>query len=607
MNSAVNYSSDVSVEKSELFPQNSPFPVLRVHSDGTLLYANPASAPLLGFWGCQVGDRLPEDWRGIITKVLNDGVRHDTEVTTGSALLYLSLIPMPELECVQIYSFDDTPKALARKQLEENEALFRNAFHISPDSVNINRLSDGMYIDVNQGFTALTGYTRDEVIGRTSFEIDIWCDFNERLKLVEGLRKDGLVRNLEARFRMKDGSVRTSLLSGQMIQIGGEMHILSITRDISDIKNAQEALRVSEARMRSLQENIPLALYQSKPDGSIVYANPAMARMFGYSSVEELSQVPTEDLYVDAKQRTQIVEVLNKHGLIKDWEVTLKRKDGYALDCALNIRAAFDASGMLIRQDGIIIDITERKRIQAALVAAKNKAEEMNRIKSNFLATMSHELRTPLNGILGFASLLEEALLDEELSEMAGIINASGHRLLDTLNSILDLSIVEADKLNVNWDDVDVISVLTEVENLHQANAKKKGLALKSKIELNSLIIQTDERLLRQILINLLNNAVKYTRHGGVTLSIEEMHDPHRELVCIHVQDTGIGVSTKDQEVIFDEFRQASEGYSRAYDGSGLGLSVSQKFAHVLGGRITLNSTSGVGSVFTLQLPRQHH
>ncbi|MFA6235141.1 MAG: ATP-binding protein, partial [Bacteroidota bacterium] len=425
-------------------------------------------------------------------------------------------------------------------------------------------------------------------------------------KLIEGLRNHGYVRNLEARFRLKDGTVRTALLSGQLIQINGDLHILSITRDINDIMVAQEALRESEARMRSLQENLPVALYRSKPDGHIVYANPAMARMFGYASVEELYQVPTEEFYVDNRQRRQVLDVLEKHGLVKDWEVQLRSSDGSIVDCALNIRAVFDAQGKLVNQDGIISDITDRKRIHHAMIAAKDKAEELNRIKSNFLATMSHELRTPLNGILGFASLLEDALTDKELCEMAGVINDSGHRLLDTLNSILDLSIVEADKLNVNWEDVNVKAVIDEVELLYRANAQKKGLALRRAAADDPLIIRTDERLLRQILINLLNNAVKYTRQGSITLSVEHTCAPHREEVCIHVEDTGIGVSVHDQEVIFDEFRQASEGYSRAYDGSGLGLSVSQKFAHVLGGCISLQSSVGVGSRFTLHLPQRH-
>ncbi|MBE0645821.1 MAG: PAS domain S-box protein [Bacteroidetes bacterium] len=595
-----------SVDHFNLFPSENPFPVLRVLRSGVLSFANPASQPLLDFWGRRVGERLPVEWLELISKVLRNGTRFDTEVYAGKILLYLSLIPVPSCDCVNIYGFDDTEKAVARKRLEESENLFRGAFHTSPDAVNINRLSDGLYVDINQGFTALTGYTREEVIGRTSFEINIWDNIDDRTKLIAGLKEQGIVQNLEARFRLKDGRAKMALLSAQILQINGELHILSITRDIEEIITAQEALRESEARMRSLQENLPLALYRTTPDGRIVYANTAMARMFGFDSIEDLYQVRTGDLYVDPHQREQVLSVLKKHGLVKDWEVKLFRRDGSIIDCALNVRAVFDSHGTLVNQDGIVNDITERKRIQQAVLFAKERAEEVSRIKSNFLATMSHELRTPLNGILGFASLLEEALEDEGLRDMAAVINTSGHRLLETLNSILDLSIIEADKLNVNWDDVAVTDIIAEVEVLYKANARKKGLSLRSQLPETALTIRSDERLLRQILTNLLNNAVKYTETGGITLVVETASDIHREGISIHVCDTGIGISPHDQEVIFDEFRQASEGYSRAYDGSGLGLSVSQKFAHVLGGRITLQSTPGKGSCFTLHLPHRN-
>jgi len=599
-----------SVDHSDLFPNGNPFPVIRILRSGVLSYANAASQPLLDFWQCGIGDQIPVDWRELVTTVLASGQRFDTEVNAGKTLLYLSVVPVPSCDCVHIYGFDDTEKALARKRLEESEELFRRAFHTSPDAININRLADGLYVDINQGFTALTGYTRDDVIGRTSIEIDIWSDIDDRMKLLTGLKKNGQVRNLEARFRRKDGSTTTAWMSAQLIQIGETPHILSITRDISDIKAAQEALRDSEVRMHSLQENLPLALYRSTPDGRIVYANGAMARMFGFDSVDELYQIRTGDFYVEPAQRERTLSVLEKHGLVKDWEVTLYRRDGSIIDCALNVRAAFDEHGTLRHQDGIISDITERKRIQETMRLAKEKAEEVSRIKSNFLATMSHELRTPLNGILGFASLLEEALEDDELRDMAAIINSSGHRLLETLNSILDLSIIEADKLNVNWEDIELSRVIHEVEGLYKANAQKKGLELRSDLPARPLTIHTDERLLRQILSNLLNNAVKYTREGHIALSVDRTGTPHHDGIIIHVEDTGIGISPHDQEVIFDEFRQASEGYSRAYDGSGLGLSVSQKFARVLGGRITLKSAPGRGSRFTLHLPgpkTDHH
>ena len=597
----------VDIGHGEWHPSYSPFPVMRVQGDGTLLYANDAAAPLLRGWSVSVGDSLPADWTTLVVRVHSERETFETELSVEDRLFLLTIAPTPDRGDVYIHGYDVTDRMRDLRHLEEREDLFRRAFHTSPDAVNINRLADGLYIDINQGFTDLTGFSREDVIGRTSAEIDIWVDPDDRLRLVEGLRAQGVVRNLEARFRRKDGTTRAGLMSAQLIQVGGRPHILSITRDIEEFAVARRALRESETRMLSLQENIPLGLYRSTRDGSIIYANQAMARMLGYDSTGDLCRESTQALYVDPAARERVLSVLEKHGLVKDWEVRLKRKDGSAIDCALNIRAVYDGEGRLVVQDGIVSDITDRKRIQEAMLRAKEQAEEANRIKSNFLATMSHELRTPLNGILGFANLLAEALEDNhDLREMADIIHLSGHRLLDTLNSILDLSIVEAGRLSMQPEPVDVATVVRESAMLYSASAKSKGLELRSSLPEPALEVVTDERLLRQILNNLINNAIKYTWEGSVTLVAEPVTDATNEAVRIHIADTGIGISQKDQEVIFDEFRQASEGYSRAYDGSGLGLSVSQKFAHVLGGRISLVSVPGKGSCFTLHLPTRN-
>ncbi|MBR9977309.1 MAG: PAS domain S-box protein [Bacteroidetes bacterium] len=599
------HSSDAAaVNIIDQFATCNPHPVLLARGDGVLHYANEAARPLLLFWGCSEGDALPAEWIEIIAGVRARGTRFDTELYTDKTLLYISVVAAPDSEHVHIYGYDATEKSRDRRRLEESEDLFRRVFHTTPDAVCINRLSDGLFIDVNQGFTLLTGYEREKIIGRTSPGILIWANIDDRVDFLDRMQRQGVVRNLEAAFRMKDGSVRTGLLSGQLILFHGELHILTITRDIEDIKRTREALRRSEARMRSLQDNLPVALYRSTPEGEIIYANPAMARMLGFDSVESLHKTRTDDLYASTEERNQVLSVLRKHGLIKDWEVRLRHRDGNVVDCALNIQAVFDEDGRLHYLDGIINDITDRKRVHRELMAAKEKAEEMNRIKSNFLATMSHELRTPLNGILGFASLLEETLEERpELQEMATVILSSGMRLLDTLNSILDLSIVEADKLNVHWEQVDVRTVIREVGTLYKANAVKKGLDFGIGVPDQPLSVHTDQRLLRQILSNLTNNAVKYTKSGRIAITADSPEDLTRNGITVHVEDTGIGIAEQDLHVIFDEFRQASEGYTRAYDGSGLGLSVSQKFAHVLGGRITVESTPGAGSRFSLHLP----
>ena len=479
--------------RGDCYSFHSPFPVLCTHRDGLVVYANPASTTLLAHWGCAMGDCLPPEWCAIVRTVYDEGLRYDTTLEVGASHYFLSLIPVPVHDCVQIYGYDASEHTQAMHRLHEREREFHST---------------------------------------------------------------------------------------------------------------REALRASEERMRVLQDNLPLGVYRSTPDGRILHANEMLARMLGCTDAVALYTMHTKDFYDEPAQREQIVRVLREHGMIKDWELRMRRIDGTILDVALNVRAVFDAEGRVLFHDGIIADISERKRIQEATQRAKQQAEEASRIKSNFIATMSHELRTPLNGILGFASLLEEDLASQpELAEMAGIIHSSGRRLLDTLNSILDLSIVESGKLAVQPTWVNVTDILEEVAQLYRASAQKKGLQLRILPPESAVHTHTDDRLLRQILNNLLNNAVKYTRVGGITLAAEQIASYSGEGLRIDVEDTGIGISASDREVIFHEFRQASEGYSRAYDGTGLGLSVSQKFAHALGGHITVVSEPGAGSRFSLYLP----
>jgi CheY-like chemotaxis protein len=241
-----------------------------------------------------------------------------------------------------------------------------------------------------------------------------------------------------------------------------------------------------------------------------------------------------------------------------------------------------------------------RKIAEENLKKAKAEAENASKAKSVFLTNMSHELRTPLVGILGFSELLEAQLNNDELKNTANLIHASGERLLDTLNSILDLSVIEANKLDINIEPVDVYSILTEVKNLYEASALKKNLYFKFYFKENRIIAKADERLLRQTLNNLVNNAIKYTKSGGITVTV---YKESEEWITINVTDTGIGISEQFQKIVFEPFRQASEGFSRTYQGTGLGLSIAKKFTESMGGIISVKSEKGIGSTFTLKIP----
>ncbi len=248
-------------------------------------------------------------------------------------------------------------------------------------------------------------------------------------------------------------------------------------------------------------------------------------------------------------------------------------------------------------------EIKQRKSMEEALIVAKENAEENNRLKSSFLSNMSHELRTPLNGILGFSEILIEELKTKRKRDMATMIHSSGLRLLQTLDMVLDLSRVEANKQEIKWTKVDLNRLLFRVVTLFQPGAIKKNLSLTFVPSTPGLSINSDSLILEHIVNELIGNAVKYTNEGSIIVSVDRQGIDGGDRVVISVQDSGIGISKENQEMAFEPFRQVSEGWDRSYEGTGLGLSLCTKYTKLLGGEITLESELGQGCIFKVSFP----
>ena len=260
-----------------------------------------------------------------------------------------------------------------------------------------------------------------------------------------------------------------------------------------------------------------------------------------------------------------------------------------------------DSYGNITHFLGLQEDITERKKTELELRIAKEKAEEMNRLKSVFLANMSHELRTPMIGILGYAETLYAELNNPVFKEMALTLLKSGNRLKETLNLILDLSRIEANKIDINLAVLDIPQVLKETVKLFQIAAIEKNIKLNLKIDNENITSKLDKRMFVQIVENLINNAIKYTNAGDVNITALRKFEDGKEFSVIVIEDTGIGIPPENIEMIFEPFRQASEGYARSFEGTGLGLTVTKKFVELLGGEISVTSKVGVGSKFTVK------
>jgi len=355
-----------------------------------------------------------------------------------------------------------------------------------------------------------------------------------------------------------------------------------------------------EALYKSLMERLPIGVYRTLPDGTIIHANTALAKILGFQSAEELiGHLRSSETYVNPSEREEQLREWKRSGGICNFETRLITHDGRVIWVLDRGNVMLDEQGNIQYIDGIIQDITTAKSAREEMIRAKEKAEEMSRMKTNFLASMSHELRTPLFGIIGFTELLQKEIHDPEYSEWFELIYRSGKRLSETLDQIMQFAKLESEKMELNLTEINCTDIITDILELNSPLAEKKGLYLRQKHHTEVCNILTDERMLRSIIQNLINNAIKFTVDGGVTIetNLEE------NLMVLTISDTGIGISRTKLPIIFDEFRQASEGKTRSFEGVGLGLTLTRKFVELLQGTISVESEPGVGSKFIVKLP----
>jgi PAS domain S-box-containing protein len=358
--------------------------------------------------------------------------------------------------------------------------------------------------------------------------------------------------------------------------------------------------RESETRFTELFETLQEGVYFCDSEGKLLDVNPALVRMLGFSHREELIGTTIGNLYFEmptelfpVRQRTPFSNSITR-------EITLRRKDGKPVICIDNSNTVGAPNGHMIRHQGTLVDITVRKNSEIELQKAKEAAEAANVAKSAFLAHISHEIRTPMNAVLGMTELALDTDLTPEQREYMTMVRESGRSLLTLINDILDFSKIEAGKLDLEITPLSLRDNINEMVKLFRVRAKQSGLELSSSIapDVPDALLGDAGRL-RQIISNLVDNAIKFTKQGEIAVRIEKDSLTETE-VCLHfyVEDSGIGIPQDKQQLIFEAFTQADNSTTRKYGGTGLGLSICSRLVKIMGGEIWVESEASEGSVF---------
>ncbi len=607
-----------SEERFQAFMNHSPAVAFIKDEDGRYEYVNPMMQEKFQLQPADIIGRTDFDWLPLeVARAVTEADR--AVLASGQSRQFVEMVPTPDGQdnewltmkfCIATpegrkllggVAVDVTEQKFIERALQASEQKFRDLFDDAP--VAYHELDmDNQITRVNTTELAMLGYTAEEMIGRS-----VW-NF-----IVEEKPEEIMPREVspharfeyQCTFRRKDGRkvsvlMRQKLITDERGAICGRRATL---QDITALKRTERELRDAEEKYRSIFENAIEGIFQSTAEGSYLSVNPALAEMYGYESPDALMSGIThiaKQLYVLPGRRAEFTALIQEKGAVSHFESEVYRKDGSKIWISERCRAVRDGDGKLLYFEGTAEDITTRREAAQAIKNARDVAVESARLKSEFLANMSHEIRTPMNGIIGMSDLLLDTELTPKQRDFTQTISNSADSLLTIINDILDFSKIEAGMLAFEEIEFQLPAVVEGAVELLAPRAAAK------KIEMASLVyngvpagLRGDPGRLRQVLTNLIGNAVKFTEGGEVVVRANCQEESATHVVIrFTITDTGIGIDADAQRRLFQAFVQADGTTTRRFGGTGLGLAICRQLVQRMGGEIGVNSQPGKGSTF---------
>ncbi|WP_340818383.1 PAS domain S-box protein [Methanolobus sp. WCC4] len=492
---------------------------------------------------------------------------------------------------------DITDHKKAEKKMEE-DAIRRRIFIEQSSDGMIILDQNGKILETNRKYAEMTGYSNEELTEMHIWELDAHMKPEEMVEHIKEHEDTELY--LETTLRCKDGKFLDIEISASYVTFGGEKLIFSVCRDITKRKESERKIQEDAIRRRILIDQSSDGIVVFNEGGRVVETNQKFAEMLGYSP-EEIIRLNVWDWDVNLSNEEDFKEyetIAHNDNYI---ETVVRRKDGTFLDLEISSSdAIFDGDKLIF---SVCRDVTRRKRAEEELLQAKITAEKASRAKSEFLANMSHELRTPLNSIIGFSQMLNERIPGELNKKQATYVSnvlRSGNHLIELINDILDLSKVESGEMKLNRSQFIVDDLLKDAATTIRPAAKKKSIEITTDIQGCNMDICADRTKIKDVLHNILSNAVKFTpEKGSIDIKAKCIDDK----LHVAISDTGIGIPEEQQGMIFEPFKQIDSFMTRKFEGTGLGLALVKRYVEMHNGKIDVHSEVGKGSTFTFMIP----